>query len=48
MNPVVRTHTKKDMSAMQEREQEDTMSKETDCNTLCQEEKTSENYMLED
>ena len=34
MDPVIRTHTKEHMSAMKEREQKDTMGKETDCNSL--------------
>ena len=32
MDPVIRTHTKEDMSTTKERKQEDTMRKETDCN----------------
>ena len=32
MDPFIRTHTKKDMSTAKEREQEDTMSEETNCN----------------
>ena len=31
MNPIVRTHTKEDMSAAKEGKQEDTMCKETNC-----------------
>ena len=34
MNPIVRTHTKEDMSIAKEGKQEDTMSKETNCNTV--------------
>ena len=34
MNPIVRTHTKEDMSAAKEEKQEDTMCKETNCNRL--------------
>ena len=34
MDPVIRTHTKEHMSATKEREQKDTMGKETDCNTM--------------
>ena len=32
MDPVIRTHTKKNMSVAKEREQEDTVSEETNCN----------------
>ena len=34
MNPIVGTHTKEDMSAVKEGKQEDTMCKETNCNTF--------------
>ena len=33
MNPIIRTHTKENMSAVKEGKQEDTMCKETNCNT---------------
>ena len=33
MSPIVGTHTKEDMSAAEEGKQEDTMCKETNCNT---------------
>ena len=32
MNPIIRTHTKKDMSMMEERQKEDTISEETNHN----------------
>ena len=34
MDPIIRTHTKEDMSAMKEGKQEDTMCKETNCNSI--------------
>ena len=34
MDPVIRTHTKEQMSVTKEREQKDTMGKETDYNSL--------------
>ena len=32
MNPILRTHTKENMSMTKEGKQKDTMSKETNCN----------------
>ena len=43
MDPVIGTHTKEHMSAMKEREQKDTMGKETDCNTCTL---TNRNFLL--
>ena len=34
MNPIVRTHTKEDMSVAKEGKQEDTMCKVTNCNSI--------------